>query len=329
MLMTADITFHYPPELFNLLVDAIPVLNKSKKDVLLFFRGAGVPEDALKDLAERLKADKESIGKHEIARTVLERLNKRGEPALRERREVLRRIVDFTNFDACWANDQMKAKGLVASVRDIVNQKDSFTRMSQERDAERQARLAEAEKANRAKQERTAKIDAAKQELYALFGPSLTPHQRGKKLEAAINGLFAAYDVLVREAFHLVGNVGEGIVEQIDGVIELQGALYFVEMKWYKVPVGVPEVSQHLVRLISRAEARGLFISASDFTDPAVHTAREFLQHKLIALCHLQEIIFLLERQHDLPAFLLEKIQAAQIHKNPYFKPFDRQAAQS
>lgn len=35
--MTADITFHYPPELFNLLVDTVPVLNRSKKDVLLFF----------------------------------------------------------------------------------------------------------------------------------------------------------------------------------------------------------------------------------------------------------------------------------------------------
>jgi hypothetical protein len=43
--MTADITFHYPPELFNLLVDTIPVLNRSKKDVLLFFRGAGVSGD--------------------------------------------------------------------------------------------------------------------------------------------------------------------------------------------------------------------------------------------------------------------------------------------
>jgi hypothetical protein len=38
--MTADITFHYPPELFNLLVDAIPALNKSKNDVVIFFRGS-------------------------------------------------------------------------------------------------------------------------------------------------------------------------------------------------------------------------------------------------------------------------------------------------
>ena len=100
--MTADITFHYPPELFNLLVDAIPVLNKSKKDVLLFFQGAGVPPNHTNDLGERLKADPKKIGNHEIARTILERLNKRGEASLREWREGLRRVVEFTNFDACW-----------------------------------------------------------------------------------------------------------------------------------------------------------------------------------------------------------------------------------
>jgi hypothetical protein len=41
--MTADITFHFPPELFSLLVDTVPLLNRSKKDVLTFFRGAESP----------------------------------------------------------------------------------------------------------------------------------------------------------------------------------------------------------------------------------------------------------------------------------------------
>ena len=324
--MTADITFHYPPELFNLLVDAIPALNKSKKDVVLFFGGAGVPEDLLKDLAQRVTADPQNIGKAEIARTVLERLNKRGEVSLRERREVLRRVVEFTNFDACWPNDQMKAKGLVASVRDIVNQKDAFTRMNQAREEERQARLAGVEQEKRAKLQRAQKIDAAKQDLYALFAAALTPQQRGKKLEAALNNLFAAFGISVSEAFHLVGDDGEGIVEQVDGVIELKGAFYFVEMKWYKDPVGKAQIAEHLVRLMGRDQARGLFISASDFTDPAVHTSREFLQHKLIALCHLEEIVSTLERQQDLSDFLNQKVQAAVVHKNPYFRPFDVKA---
>ncbi len=96
-------------------------------------------------------------------------------------------------------------------------------------------------------------------------------------------------------------------------------------MKWYKGAVGKAEISEHLVRLISRAEARGLIISASDYTEPAIHTCREFLQHKVVALCHLQEIVFLLEAQADLSAFLGQKIDAAQIHKNPYFKPLTDQ----
>ena len=318
----ADITFHYPPELFNLLVDTIPLLNRSKKDVVLFFRGAGVPERMLADLTERLKIDPANVNKFEIARTTLERLNERGEATLQHRREVLKRVVEFANFDTCWPADQLKAKGLVAGIRDVVNQKDSFTRMNQAREDERNARLAEGERANREKQEQMAKIEAAKNEFYALFGASLTPQQRGKKLEAALNNIFRAYGILVKEAFHLVGDAGEGIVEQIDGVIELKGVLHFVEMKWYKDPVGKAEISEHLVRLMSRAEARGLFISASDYTDPAIHTCREFLPHKLVALCHLQEIVILLEQQHDMAAFLAQKIDAAQIHKNPYFKPF-------
>jgi len=183
--------------------------------------------------------------------------------------------------------------------------------------------LAEAQRVSKEKRARAAGIETAKQELYALFGPGLLAQQRGKKLEGALNSLFHAYGVLVRGAFHLVGESGEGIVEQIDGVIELTGVLYFVEMKWYREPVGKPEISEHLIRLMSRAEVRGIFISASDYTDPAIHTVREFLQHKTLVLATLQEIVLLLEQQGELIEFFSNKVQAAQIHKNPYFRPLD------
>jgi hypothetical protein len=254
-----------------------------------------------------------------MVRTVLDGLNARGEATLRERREVLRRVVEFANFDTCWPSDQLKAKGLVASIRDVVNQKDTFTRINQEREQERRQRLAQAEDASRARRERISKIEIAKNEFYGLFGSGLTRQLRGKKLETALNNLFAAYGILVHEAFHIVGECGEGIVEQIDGVVELRGALHFVEMKWYDAPVGKGEIAEHLVRLISRAEARGIFISASGYTDPAIQTSREFLQHKVIVLASLQEIVRLLEREGDLADFFLKKVQAAQIHKNPYF----------
>lgn len=317
-----NITFHYPPELFNLLVDTIPLLAPRKKDVVLFFRGAGVRENALADLQRRLK-DREAardLNKYEMVRTVLTDLNERGEPALRERREVLRRTVEFSNFDACWPSDQLKAKGLIASIREVVNQKDAFTRMNQAREEERQARLAKEQEQTNARRQRLDAIAAAKEEFYALFVPGLAQSARGKKLEAALNNVFKAYGILVKEAFHLVGQHGEGVVEQIDGVIELHGSLYFVEMKWYATPIGVAEVSQHLVRLMSRAEARGIFISASEYTEPAITTARDMLQHKVVVLANLQELVRLLESEADLAELLTKKVQAAQIHRNPYFR---------
>lgn len=324
--MTSDpknITFHYPPELFNLLMDVVPLLNRSKQDVLTFFRGAGVPEKMTSDLAARLRSAPKEVNKYEIVRTVLERLNAKGESALRERREVVRRVVDFTSYDACWPDDKLKAKGLVYSIREVVNQKDAFTRMNNAREEERNVRLAEAQYVAQEKRERASKIDAAKLELYALFGAAVSAQERGKRLETALNNLFHVYGVLVRNAFHLVGESGEGIVEQIDGVIELNGVLHFVEMKWYRNPVGKPEIAEHLVRLMSRAEVRGIFISASDYTEPAIHTVREFLQHKVLVLATLQEIVRLLEQQDDLTEFFSKKVQAAQIHKNPYFRPHD------
>ncbi len=318
-----DITYHYPPELFNLLVDTIPLLNKGKRDVIEFFRGAGTSGVALRRMADTVSQDRDAVSKYQIARTVLQDLNQRGEAALRERRELLRRTVEFSNFDACWPADQMKAKGLIASIREIVGQKDAFTRINQERERERRERIAAAEVASRAKRERADHIRGAKSKLYALFAPSMSPQERGKGLEGAINSVFEAYGISVNGAFHVVGQDGEGIIEQIDGVIRLDGSLVFVEMKWYKEPVGKAEVSEHLVRLIGRAEARGLFISASDYTEPAVAVAREFLQHKLVALAHLDELVRLLDAEGDLREFLIKKLDAAQMHKNPYFRPLD------
>ena len=37
--------FHYPPDLMALLVNTVSVLCRGKKDVILFFRGAGAGEE--------------------------------------------------------------------------------------------------------------------------------------------------------------------------------------------------------------------------------------------------------------------------------------------
>ena len=52
--MTNDAAaFHFPPDVFDALVDAVPLLVRSKSDVLTFFQGCGVNRDYLKTVKPR------------------------------------------------------------------------------------------------------------------------------------------------------------------------------------------------------------------------------------------------------------------------------------
>jgi hypothetical protein len=148
-------------------------------------------------------------------------------------------------------------------------------------------------------------------------------HKRGKALEAVLNSLFAAYGILVRETFTLKGRCGEGVIEQIDGLVEIDGHLYLVEMKWWNTALGTAEVSPHIVRVFGRGgQARGLFISYSEFTEPAITTCRDALAGGVVVvLSKLQEIVDLLDREADIKKWLKVKVTAAIADKNPAFFP--------
>ena len=103
--------FHYPPEVLNLLVDTIPLLCRSKKDVVLFLQGSGVDPSDLADVSRTVRTAPESINKYEITRTVLAKVNARGDSGLRPRCEIIKRVVEFEDYSTCWPNDQLKAKG--------------------------------------------------------------------------------------------------------------------------------------------------------------------------------------------------------------------------
>lgn len=313
-----NIIYHYPPELLNLLVDTIPLLCRSKTDTIIFIKGAGVGSTIVSDMEKRVAFDRKNINKYEIVRTILTRLNEKGEATLRARREILKRVCEFESFSNCWPSDQLKAKGLVAEISRVINVKDSFTRMKNERDKEKDKQRHEYEKKQIKIQKKKKSINSVKENLFSLFNTDLTPQQRGKKLEELLNELFKTYGILVRESFSLVNEEGEGTSEQVDGVIEIEGNLYFVEMKWTKDPVDVNPVSRHLVRVYHRGYSRAIFISASEYTQPAIAVCKEALQKTVIALCNLQEIVNLLEKEFDLHGFLKEKIDCAVIDKNPY-----------
>ncbi|MBT2683366.1 restriction endonuclease [Bacillus sp. ISL-37] len=315
-----DEIYHYPPELFNLLVDTIPLLFRSKKDVLLFFKGSGVSKKYTEDVESRIYFDRQSITKYEIVRNVLSRLNEAGEKALRERREILKRVVEFESFSSCWPDDQLKAKGLVAEIQKVINTKDAFTRMKIAREKEAEKNRKEYQQRIEEAQSLRLERSIIKEDFNQLFSMS-NPHKRGKALEIVLNNLFKSYGVLIRESFSLIGSNGEGIIEQIDGVIELDNKIFLVEMKWWDKPVGVGEVSHHLVRIFNRGHACGIFISTSPFTQPAVAVCKESLSKALIVLVNLEEIYKVLDQEENLKDYLKRKIQAAIINKEPLHYP--------
>ncbi len=317
-LESIDEAYHYPADFLQLLIDTIPLLNKSKADLIVFFRGAGVPSADYGDIEAELAVNRASHNKYGITRMVLTRLNDRGDNGLASRREVVKRIVEFEDLTTLWENDRMRAKGLIASVRERVNVHDSFARMAIERERElSQHRNNHEAQQNEAKKRANA-IDSATAKLFALFGET-NPQRRGKDAEAALNDVFAVHGVSVRQAFTRNGDSGEGVVEQIDGVIELDGHTYLVEMKWYANPVGVGEVSHHLVRVMNRGGGvRGMVIANPGYTEAAVTTVREALGTMTVVLITLQDIVMALARKDDLVELLRSRIQYVTIDRRPY-----------
>lgn len=314
-------TFHYPPELFDLLIQTIPMLCRGKKDVLLFFRGAGVPENLYADIQQQVINDKDSINKYDITRSILTRINEKNDRYLSQRRELLKRVSEFESFSNCWPKDQFAARGYIAEVRKIIQTKDSFTRMEIEREKElakhRKSQQDKIHELNKKKDE----IEIIKKQLYALFAIK-NPQERGKSVEAVLNSFFKFCGIAVREAFAISGDDEEGIIEQIDGVIELDSQVYLVEMKWLKSPVSNRDVHQHLGRMFSRPRPNGIFISASGYTDSAIIACKEALNRSgLIILMNLEEFVKILESGTDFIPYLREKILKVLIEKEPLHLP--------
>lgn len=308
--------FHFPPDFLNLLVDTIPRLCKSKNDVLIFFSGAGVQERFLADLRAKLTADKNSINKYEISRTILIRLNDGGDDALSERREIVKRVVEFNDFSRCWPTDQMVATGLVTKVREFVNIKDSLTKLQQNYESQIEQervkrRLEEDDRIEKLKQEKQ-KRQAIRSQIIALYQESDTK-KRGKQLEGILNNLFELEGILIKDSFTIKGDNKEGVIQQIDGAIEVNSHLYLVEMKWWKEALGPGDVAQHVMRLFQRPDVRGIFISDSGYTKAAIIDIQKALSQKTIILFTLKELVLLLEGEQSFESLLKLKVEAVQL----------------
>lgn len=105
--MTIDAVFHYPPDVFEAVVDAVPLLTRSRSNVVLFFRGCGVDRVFLAGIERRLQDDP-GFKKYHITRAILTHVNDLGDSGLGQRRQILKRISEFDDFSSCYSDNQLK-----------------------------------------------------------------------------------------------------------------------------------------------------------------------------------------------------------------------------
>lgn len=305
----------------ELLIETIPLLCRSKAAVLAFFRGCGVSGSLTVDLAQRVETDRSSITKYKIVRTVLARLNERGDSTLAQRRAVIRRVTEFEDFSTCWPEDWLKAQGLVVRVRTVVNVKDSFTRLSQEYERERMERQrqqeSQAQEIRRQREER----ESLRRRLVDLRSISI-PQQRGVALEGVLNDTFKLDGLSVREAFTLSSDTS-AVGEQIDGLVVMGGHPILIEAKWHARALGVDGVCRHIARVLLREPGvHGLIVSASGFTTPAIEECTRALSHRAFMLAELNELVMLLEDPTaSIRSWLEAKLLAARVDRRVLFRP--------
>jgi len=58
--------YHFSPDLFDLIVQTIPLLSRSKKAVLTFFNGAGVNQQIYADVALKVNNNPDTISIYDI-----------------------------------------------------------------------------------------------------------------------------------------------------------------------------------------------------------------------------------------------------------------------
>jgi hypothetical protein len=109
--------FPFTPELLQLLQDAIPLICASKRDTILFFLRAGVPESWLAEMKRQVETCRSCVTKFSITQETLAKLDQDREHHQQALQEVLKRVAAFEDFSVCGPILRQKAVELVAEVR--------------------------------------------------------------------------------------------------------------------------------------------------------------------------------------------------------------------
>ncbi len=142
---------------------------------------------------------------------------------------------------------------------------------------------------------------------------------RGLATERSTRDLFRRAGLLVEDGIN-VRMPRSGIVEQIDGVVELDGHRYLLEVRDHHAPLSAEELAWPLLKARSRAGVGLIVVSAGGYTQPAIERCRGALRELVVVLVHLDELVALQDPKGELPDLLRTKVRAAELHRDPYWR---------
>ncbi len=271
-----------------------------------------MPERLLTDYQEQVNRDRTSVKKPVMIRTILQRMNDAGDApeCIRMRRELVRRIVEWKNYSTCQPNCEDVARGGVAAVAEIVGKYDFLTEIRQERDRWQNERIQKEHAKRETDARRRAEWERIKNDFMSCFGIS-DRSLRGRTFETVMNRLFLHARLAATPPFTIYGESGKPL-EQIDGSIELDGYVYVVEIKWWEGSVEQKELSAFAGKVFMRSgsQVRGLFISASSYTEGAITVAKEaYAKDRAILLLTLRELFDVISGDGDVAELLRRRIR--------------------
>ena len=145
------------------------------------------------------------------------------------------------------------------------------------------------------------KRDSLKNKLYHLWDQS-NRQQAGLELEKLLNKLFNLYELNARSPFRVTG-------EQIDGSFELDNEIYLVEAKWESEKISEAPLLVFRGKVEGKSSVtRGVFISLSGYTDPALTSITQGKQPNFF-LMDGYDLSVVLEGQIHLDALLRSKLR--------------------